>query len=143
MIHIPHGRAERATSTMHVCDLHLVADDTLTLLRSFKKKTQWGLCPYGCWTEADGSGVIFDRCYRPIIRVRRGGKTEIVAPDEFIRFRKQRWFHHGFGPTPDAATHAVVTQIVATYNLGPELRRRSALLRRGLLPRWNGHGAAA
>ena len=117
--------------------------ETAAFIRGLKKQAFWGLCPYGCWTEPDGSGVIFDRDYRPIVRVFRGGKAEIVAPNTFINFTKQRWFHRGFGMTPDAATREIVTKIIALYGLAPELRQRAALLRRDELPRWDRESLAA
>ena len=116
-------------------------DGTKALLQGFKKQAMWALCPYGCWTESDGSGVIFDRCYRPICRVRPGGKVEIVPPDEFIRYKKQRWFHRGFGISPCAATRKIVAAIIAKYGLAAELRRRRDLLKHVALPRWNGKAA--
>lgn len=132
-----------ANMKTNICQDDVVQDETAALFHGFEKQAFWGLCPYGCFTEPDGSGVIFDRSYRPIVRVRRGGNTEIVPPNTFITFTKQRWFHRGFGMTPDAATREIVTQIIATYKLAPELRRRAALLRRGELPRWSDKRPAA
>lgn len=105
-------------------------------IRFLQKQTAWRLCPYGCWTELDAAGVIFDGYYRPIVRVRPGGATEIVASDAFIRFRRERFFHSGFGSTPKADTLEIITTIIATYELAPELRRRLELLRHKALPRW-------
>ncbi|MBN9492935.1 hypothetical protein J0H33_06255 [bacterium] len=126
---------ERDMSTHAKPDGIWLDPETASFIRGIKKQAVWWLCPFGAWTERNGSGVIFDRAYRPIIRVMRGGATEIVPPDEFISYRRQRYFHRGFGWSPDIETREIVTQIIAKYDLAPELRRRRDLLRRGELPR--------
>lgn len=108
-----------------------------TFIRLIRRKSVWWLCPYGWWQEDDDSYVIFDRAYRPIFRVHLNGDAEIVRSDEFIQYRTQRWLHRGFGSRPDDNTKCIVVDLIARYNLAPELRRRRELLRRGQLPRWS------
>ena len=116
-----------------------VDPNTIALSRMLRKQAIWWLCPYGQWTEHDGSRVIFDRMYRPICRVKSDGRVDIVRSDEFIRYSKQCWFHAGFGPSPSRKTREVVTEIIERYGLAPELRKRLDLVKRGdKLPCWDG-----
>lgn len=105
-------------------------------LRKFRKQAEWWLCPYGEWSEPSGARVIFDRTYRPIARIFPNGSAEIIPSDEFIKYKKQRYFHSGFGPSPDAQTREIVAHLIAKYKLVPELQRRRELLRRKALRRW-------
>lgn len=112
---------------------------TVAFIRGIRKQVIWWLCPYGEWTEHDGSRVIFDRKYRPIVRARPDGSTTIVPSDEFIEFVSERFLHGGFGCSPDRVTRKIVTEIIERYDLTPELRRRLELLKRGELPCWDGN----
>ena len=50
--------------------------------------------PYGAWTEADGSVVLFDRKHQPICRYRPDTfEVEVVAPDQRISFDRETWFY--------------------------------------------------
>jgi len=112
-------------------------------IRGMRKQAVWHLCPYGEWIELCGSRVIFDRKYRPIARIWNDEVVEIVPPDQYIAYIEQRYFHGGFGWSPDAATRKIVTEIITKYWLAPELQRRRALMRRGeRLPCWNGNRVA-
>lgn len=113
-------------------------------IHGMKKQATWHLCPYGEWIELSGLRVIFDRKYRPIARIWNDGVVEIVLPDQYIAHIEERYFHSGFGWSPDAVTRKVVAEIVTKYRLAPELQRRRALMRRGeRLPRWNGNRVPA
>lgn len=111
----------------------------VSFIRGIRKQAIWGLCPYGEWMEHDGGRVIFDRRYRPIIRIKPDGSTEIVPSDEFIELVGQRWFHGGFGCSPDRATRKIVTELIERYDLAPELRRRLQRLKRGEISCWDGN----
>jgi hypothetical protein len=107
------------------------------LLRGFRRQAElWLLC-YGDWLEYSGARIIFDRCYRPICRVWPDGRHEIVPPDTFIRYRKQRFYHSGFGLHLDPETRALVTRFITRFGLTDEFRHRRDLLRQGKLPRWD------
>ena len=103
-----------------------------------RRQAQWGLCPYGEWTEDSGSRVIFDRSYRPICRVALDGQVEIVPSDEFICFREQRCFHQGFGINPKPEVRKLANDLIKRYGLASELRHRLLLLKKNGLPRWVG-----
>lgn len=113
-------------------------DEIRDCLRKFRKQAVWALCPYGEWSEVRGTRVIFDRAYRPIVRIFLDGSTEVVRSDECIKYKKQRYFHSGFGPSPDARTREIVAHLIEKYNLVQELQRRRELLHRKALPRWEG-----
>ncbi|BAB51911.1 hypothetical protein [Mesorhizobium japonicum] len=112
-------------------------ETTIRAIRILWRGARWRIFPYGVWIEPDGAAVIFDRAYRPICRVRRRNEVEIVPPDQWINFKRQRWFWDGWThPKDSAETREKLIAIVARYGLEPELRRRRDLERRGLLPRW-------
>lgn len=110
------------------------------IARLFRYFAKLKLCPYGEWTEADGSRVIFDRDYRPICRIKPDGQLEIVPTDEFIRFDEeagQRWFYRGGAPTRDRKIRKTLIDIIKRHDLAPELRRRWDIKRNGgHLPCW-------
>jgi len=105
--------------------------EIVRLFRYFAKRK---LCPYGEWTEADGSRVIFDRRYRPICRIKPDGRVEIVPTDEFIHFSKkagQRWFYEGGAFKRDPKVRKTLIDIIKRHDLTPELRRRWDIMRNG------------
>jgi hypothetical protein len=104
------------------------------IVRIFRYFAKWKLCPYGEWTEGDGSRVIFDRHYRPICRIKPDGQVEIVPTDESIHFDKktgQRWFYEGSASTRDPKVRKALIGIIKRYDLTPELRRRWDIIRHG------------
>lgn len=111
--------------------------ETAAFIRTVQRQRAWRLFPYGEWTERGGSRVIFDRQYRPICRIHTNGRVEIVRPETWISHIRQRFFHRGFGPSPDAATKAAALNVMRSCSgMETELRRRRDLERRGILPRW-------
>lgn len=48
--------------------------------------------PYGWWTEADGSRVLFSRDYKPLWRLSDGRKPERLAPWLWIDKIEEKWF---------------------------------------------------
>jgi len=56
--------------------------------------------PYGKWTCADGTEVLFNRDYRPIWKRRPNGVVVAADPDEWVKFAKQQYFF-GDHSTPD------------------------------------------
>lgn len=109
---------------------------TASFALMISKSNAWRIFPYGEWTEGDGSRVIFDRQYRPICRIGVNGSVEIVPPETWINYTRQRFFHRGFGPRPDAETRAIVLRVMQScHGMESELRRRRDLEKRRLLPR--------
>ena len=47
--------------------------------------------PYGKWTCADGTEVLFNRDYRPIWKKHPNGKVVAADPDEWVNFVNQKW----------------------------------------------------
>lgn len=48
--------------------------------------------PYGFWTEADGTKVLFSRDYCPLWRVQEGRAPVRDDPDRDVKFVKQEWY---------------------------------------------------
>jgi hypothetical protein len=114
----------------------------------------WGLLPYGGWECADGTWVIFDRHYRPIVRIPDGpdviavdayyqdGPREPIyrrvllpwkiatacRPDELIEFDWQFFFYDG-DRTHEVERSAEIRDLItwisiAVTGVDEELRRR-------------------
>jgi hypothetical protein len=47
--------------------------------------------PYGVWTCADGTEVLFNRRYQPIWRRTPGGAVKPTKRDERIKWTDQKW----------------------------------------------------
>lgn len=109
--------------------------------RLFRYFAKWKLCPYGEWTEGDGSRVLFDRHYRPICRIKPDGQVEIVPTDEFIIFDKEMgesWFYIGFAQSRNPKVRKTLIDKIKQYDLTSELQRRWEIVRdRGHLPCWD------
>src|SRR5262245_60115473 len=61
--------------------------------------------PYGQWTCADGTRVLFNRSYQPIWRHVVNGRCEQALPNEWIAFKQQRWLYgDGYGPWENKTT---------------------------------------
>ena len=57
--------------------------------------------PYGVWTEADGTKVLFSRDYCPLWKVQDGRAPVRDDPDRYVRFVEQEWyFDEGSFPGP-------------------------------------------
>jgi hypothetical protein len=114
--------------------------DVRKLLRQLRHAARWSLLPYGWWTDADGSFVIFDGRYRPICRKRPHGSIEIVAPGTWIAYVGQSWLYRGLvHPDNNAAARDRVLGVVQRLDLADEIARRREHVRetRTPLPRWN------
>lgn len=48
--------------------------------------------PYGVWTEADGSKVLFSRDYCPLWKIQEGRAPVRDDPDRGVSFVRQEWF---------------------------------------------------
>jgi hypothetical protein len=92
------------------------------------------LYPYGCWIEADGALVLFDRDYLPIARFRPGRAPEIVNPLEHINFVEQRWIYEdATAPhlAPDTQTDLVMLANIC--GISKEISFRCVLSNHGLI----------
>jgi hypothetical protein len=106
------------------------------LLRGMQQERRWAPFPYGWWTEADGSFVIFDRGYRLICRKHTSGWVEILpfactdnfgrkADDLWIDWVDQRWLYTGLThPARDALSRSRVLGVVQRLGLADEIVRR-------------------
>jgi hypothetical protein len=106
------------------------------LLRGMQRERRWALFPYGWWTEADGSFVIFDRGYRLICRKRPNGAVEILpfactgnfsrkTDDLWIEWTSQRWLYTGLAhPARGALSRHRVLGVVQRLGLADEIIRR-------------------
>ena len=74
--------------------------------------------PYGKWTCADGTEVLFNRDYRPIWEKRPDGTVIAANPDEWIEFSKQE-FCFGELPIPptDRATFTLCFNILKEWGV--------------------------
>lgn len=85
----------------------------------------WRLLPYGLWTEGDGSVVLFDRNYCPIIRVQMAGGVTSVHPLEHIKFVDERWFYEdATAPYLDPETAPNIVGIAAVRTTAEEIEYR-------------------
>jgi hypothetical protein len=51
--------------------------------RGLHRVYRWSFFPYGWWTEAGGSVVIFDRRYHPLCRKRSDASIEVLPMMDF------------------------------------------------------------
>jgi hypothetical protein len=114
-----------------------------------RNKQEWKLLPYGAYLLRDGSAVLFDRRYRPILRlpavalplvraasvVIRGWPavatlpidgTDPCSPDERIEHVEEIYFYRSkTEPDRDPRTRAALEKLVAEIpQLAAEIRRR-------------------
>ncbi|MCP1738200.1 hypothetical protein [Bradyrhizobium japonicum] len=106
------------------------------LLHGMQQERRWSTFPYGWWTEADGSFVIFDRGYRLICRKRTRGSVEILpfactgnptrkTDDLWIDWVDQRWLYTGVThPARDELSRLRVLGVVQRLGLRDEIVRR-------------------
>ena len=100
--------------------------DTKAFLGTMQRINRWNIYPYGRWLERDGSKTFFDRRYRPICRVPVDRTVEIMEPTVWVDWVKERWLYTGH-PEYCPAAKAVTIEIMESYGLEAELRRRRAL----------------
>lgn len=85
------------------------------------------LLPYGRWTCADGSQVLFNRYYAPMHRRARDG-TLTAWPTPFLNHRRpgsetwvdwetQEWLYNDATPEPDKVRNAV--KALAAWTIAP------------------------
>jgi hypothetical protein len=119
------------------------------LLRGMQRERRWAPFPYGWWTEADGSFVIFDRGYRLICRKRLNGAVEILpfactadfsrkTDDLWIERVAQNWLYTGLThPARDARSRQRVLGVVERLCLADEIIRRREVADREWMLRGN------
>lgn len=107
-----------------------------SLLQGMQRERRWAPFPYGWWTKADGSFVIFDRGYRLICHRRLNGSIEILpfactsnfgrkADDLWIERVDQCWIYTGSThPARDARSRHRVLGVVERLGLTNEIIRR-------------------
>lgn len=105
-----------------------------------RRRINWRRAPYGAYIGADDD-VIFDRDYRPIVRLDRRGNVAVTigtailrpaavmpcSPDERIEFIDQAWFYSDAAPPArDRATRARLQALLdALPAVAAEVARRS------------------
>jgi hypothetical protein len=55
---------------------------------------RWYTLPYGLWTCADGSEVLFNRRYQPIWQRAQGHQPAVPVEPSWITFQQQAWFYN-------------------------------------------------
>lgn len=122
--------------TFDVASAEEIDPGIANLLRGMQRDRRWSPFPYGWWTEADGSHVIFDRGYRLICRKRSNGSIEILpfartgnpvrkTDDLWIDWIDQRWLYNGLThPARDASSRLRVLGVVQRLSLADEIVRR-------------------
>src|SRR5262245_28075226 len=84
--------------------------------------------PYGVWTCADGTEVLYNRDYEPICRRTPYGQVEPFHRSEFIPWKDQKWFYYdGNPPWENRATHMRCKKALDDFKRGKPLV--------GMLPR--------
>ncbi|MBR0787768.1 hypothetical protein JQ631_01730 [Bradyrhizobium manausense] len=121
---------------VNVNDVEEIDPGIANLLRGMQRDRRWSPFPYGWWTEADGSHVIFDRGYRLICRKRANGSIEIfpfastanfarMTDDLWIDWIDQRWLYRGPAhPARDEFSRLRVLGVVHRLGLQDEIVRR-------------------
>jgi hypothetical protein len=74
-------------------------------ISDLKPLTSVACTPYGKWTCADGTELLFNRDYRPIWRKTKSGTVIAADPDEWVIFSKQEYFfgdHNAPGENSDS-----------------------------------------
>jgi hypothetical protein len=122
--------------TFNAANVEEIDPGIARLLRGMQQERRWALLPYGWWTEADGSFVIFDRGYHLICRKRSNGTVEILpfactgnfsrkTDDSRIEWTSQRWLYTGLAhPARDAVSRLRVLGVVERLGLRDEIIRR-------------------
>ena len=122
--------------TFNAANVEEIDPGIASLLRGMQRERRWSSAPYGWWTEANGSFVIFDRGYRLICRKRPNGAVEILpfactgnfsrkTDDLWIEWNSQRWLYTGLtDPTRDALSRRRVLGVVQRLALADEIIRR-------------------
>lgn len=113
----------------------LIDRDTRDFLRILTRMHAWKIWPYGWWTEADGSFVVFDGKYRPMCRKRPNGQVELLPSDMTIDYVDQRYLYtYSTHPENCHETRERLDGVVARLGLGREIERRRMLVKRRQLP---------
>jgi hypothetical protein len=70
------------------------------------------------WTCADGSKVLFDRKYRPLLRRDSQFRVEMMRGDEWIEWTEQVWFYDdSCSPRVDADIRRECEEILVRWTL--------------------------
>ncbi|MER8797199.1 hypothetical protein NKH75_23900 [Mesorhizobium sp. M0984] len=122
----------------------VVDRDTRDFLRTLTRFSRWKIWPYGWWTEANGSFVIFDGKYRPICRKRPNGMVELLPSDVTIAYVDQDYLYT-YSTHPDGCleTRERLYGVVRRLRLGDEIERRRVMVARRQLPTTSRTRAAA
>lgn len=109
--------------------------------RRLHRTRRWIFFPFGYWTEADGSFVIFDRRYHPLARKRRDGSVQILPMVDYdrapqIRFKKQHFLYGSIDHVCDTEeTQQRLIGVVQRLGLEEEIHHRYDVLHRMLAAR--------
>jgi hypothetical protein len=108
-------------STKEVLKNSLTGRSLEKLLYRYRAELMWRALPYGAYVSADGSATLFDRRYRPIARLARGGTVTRVPPDERIHFTGQIWLYRdGTHPLINHATRRRCETVLRCWNIDPK-----------------------
>jgi hypothetical protein len=78
------------------------------------RKRAWRSLPYGQGITACGDTIIFDRDYRPLLRVCGDGRAE-PCDGSFVQYEPQRWFFtDSNAPHRDAETRRRISELIET-----------------------------
>lgn len=94
----------------------------------------WVEFPYGWWTEADGSHVMFDEWHRPICRKKLDGTIEIVRATAKIEYIAERLLYGDEGPGGSFTATKRCLDLVDRLGLREEIEYRIAISKSRGLP---------
>ena len=109
--------------------------------RRLHRTRRWVFFPYGWWTEADKSLVVFDRRYHPLCRKRTDDTVEILPMVDLdraprIKFRKQHFLYGSIDhPCDNEDTQLRLIGAVQRLGLEEEIHHRYDVLHRVLAAR--------
>jgi hypothetical protein len=80
---------------------------------------QPGCLPYGWWTLADGSEVLFSRTYTPLWHRDPSGVVTRADPSQWIHWVRQEWFHDDSNPpNRNRQTRERLIAVLARWGVG-------------------------
>lgn len=84
--------------------------------------------PYGWWLTRNGDRILFDRGYRPLLRLAKDGEVLDCRPDDRIPHIREEWLYGGHTSLyRDAGAREDLAVLIAAFHLEDDIARRSTM----------------